>query len=63
MHARLTAAMYSLCDANGDRYTGQCQANQQHSQEEEVGAGGSERTGGRAAVIHQGHLQGRQYIH
>jgi len=42
-----------------DGQAGQRQADQQHHQEEEVGAGRSEGPGGRAAVVHQGHLATR----
>lgn len=42
---------YSLCYTNSDRHTGQSEADQQHAQEEEVGAGRSERTCGWTAVI------------
>lgn len=46
----------SLRYANNDGQTCQRQANQKDTQEEEVGAGGSEWTRSRAAVIYQGDL-------
>lgn len=48
-----SAAHYSLCYANCDRHTGQSQAYQQHTEEEEVGAGSSEWTCSWTAVVHQ----------
>lgn len=50
---KLNLTWYSLCYTNSDRQTGQSQAYQQHTQEEEVGAGSSERTCGWTAVVHQ----------
>ena len=48
---------YLLCHTERDGQAGQSQAYQQHHQEEEVGAGGSERTCGWTAVVDQRHLQ------
>ena len=50
----------SLGHADHDGQTGQSQADQEDHQEEEVGAGRPERTGGGAAVVDQGHLAGRR---
>lgn len=47
----------SLRHADGDRNTGQAEADQQHAQEEEVGAGRPERTCGRTAVLDQRQLE------
>lgn len=45
-----------MCHTERDGQAGQSQAYQQHHQEEEVGAGGSERTCGWTAVVDQRHL-------
>lgn len=55
-HKKTLTQRDSLCYANNDGQTCQHQANQQDAQEEEVGAGGSERTCGRAAVMDQRNL-------
>lgn len=48
---------YSLRYADNDRQTGKSEANQQHSQEEEVGPGGSERTRSWTTVVYQWNLK------
>lgn len=54
---RYNPVYYSQCDADRDRQAGQREAYQQHPQEEEVGAGGSERTCGWTAVVNQRDLR------
>lgn len=51
---------HSLCYTNCDRHTGQTQTDQQHTQEEEVGAGSSEWTCCWTAVFYQWHLADKE---